>query len=204
MKILAFTDAHGDMSAFDQIIIKAKDADLIVCAGDLTSWGSEINKILEKLKKAMKPMLVIAGNHETDEELKKACAAFDYVICIDNQNYKGEIITYEFENYVFLGYGGGGFSTKDQKFEQLTNQFAKHIKKDKKLILVTHAPPYGTRLDDMAAIGHRGSQSIMGFIEKYQPILSISGHLHETAERKQMIGKTLAINPGAFGKIIKI
>ncbi|MBS3108212.1 metallophosphoesterase [Candidatus Woesearchaeota archaeon] len=197
MKILAFVDTHGNNAALDNIIIKSKEADILICAGDLTSWGSDIKKILEKLKTAGKPMLVIAGNHEIDEELKKVCESFGYIAYID----KG---SYEFEDYIFLGYGGGGFSTRDQRFEQLAKQFAKHITKEKKVILITHAPPYGTKLDDMGSIGHRGCKSIMDFIEKHQPILSISGHLHETAGRKQMIGKTLAINPGPLGKLIKI
>ena len=44
--------------------------------------------------------------------------------------------------------------------------------------------------------GPVGSVAVRRIIEKYQPVLAVHGHIHESGgERK--IGKTLCINPGS-------
>lgn len=75
--------------------------------------------------------------------------------------------------------------------------------KDKKIILVTHAPPYKTRLDKLAG-EHCGNKSIRNFIEKSRSDLVICGHLHENFGREDKIKRTRIINPGHFGKVISI
>ena len=48
------------------------------------------------------------------------------------------------------------------------------------------------------------TRDIKRFIEKNKPILAICGHLHENEGKSEKISKTLIINPGIKGKIIKI
>jgi len=72
-----------------------------------------------------------------------------------------------------------------------------------------HAPPYGTGLDEAPALDENlrpmhggavmkpvGSTSVRDAIRKYQPMLSVHGHIHESRGVKRM-GRTLAINPGS-------
>ena len=63
-----------------------------------------------------------------------------------------------------------------------------------------HCPPRNTNLD-LTNHGHVGSKSILSFIKKYQPPLTLHGHIHEspslTKEYKENINKTLSINPGS-------
>ena len=73
----------------------------------------------------------------------------------------------------------------------------------KKVILVTHAPPYQTRLDKIGD-SFVGNRSIRNFIESNNPMLAISGHFHENSGKDDRIGKTVVINPGPFGKLIRI
>jgi Icc-related predicted phosphoesterase len=67
-------------------------------------------------------------------------------------------------------------------------------------IYVMHSPPYGTNLDRIAGNHSVGSHSIRAFIETYQPLLTLHGHIHESPEISgnylDRIGKTLCINPG--------
>ena len=70
-----------------------------------------------------------------------------------------------------------------------------------------HVPPYGTGLDEapeldenmtpkaaqMAAVG---STAVRDAILKYQPLLSLHGHIHES-RGVQQIGRTTSINPGS-------
>jgi uncharacterized protein len=72
-----------------------------------------------------------------------------------------------------------------------------------------HAPPYGTGLDEAPALDENlrpmhggavmkpvGSTAVRDAILKYQPMLSVHGHIHESRAIKRM-GRTLAINPGS-------
>jgi len=74
-----------------------------------------------------------------------------------------------------------------------------------------HAPPFGTYLDvapeldenltpvmkaGQPSMIHVGSTSVRSAIEKYQPLLGLHGHIHES-RGVEKIGKTTCINPGS-------
>ncbi len=72
-----------------------------------------------------------------------------------------------------------------------------------------HAPPYGTGLDEAPALDETlrpvhggavmkpvGSTAVRDAILRYQPMLSVHGHIHESRGIKKM-QRTLAINPGS-------
>ena len=72
-----------------------------------------------------------------------------------------------------------------------------------------HAPPYGTGLDEAPALDGNmrpthggavmkpvGSTAVRAAILKYQPALSVHGHIHESKGIKKL-GQTLAMNPGS-------
>ncbi|MHA1593768.1 MAG: metallophosphoesterase family protein [Candidatus Baldrarchaeia archaeon] len=80
-----------------------------------------------------------------------------------------------------------------------------------KVILNFHCPPFGTRLDlapkldknlrPVYVLGeqqreHVGSRAVRKFIEKYQPLLGLHGHIHESYASEK-IGRTLCVNPGS-------
>jgi uncharacterized protein len=72
-----------------------------------------------------------------------------------------------------------------------------------------HAPPYGTGLDEApsldqnmrpvlggAAMKPVGSTAVRAAILKYEPVLSVHGHIHESKGVRKL-GRTLAMNPGS-------
>lgn len=59
---------------------------------------------------------------------------------------------------------------------------------------MTHAPPFGTKLDEIAHGKHVGSASIRKFIEGEKPLLNVCGHIHEKAGAEDMINSTRLIN----------
>lgn len=73
-----------------------------------------------------------------------------------------------------------------------------------KTVYVFHAPPFQTRLDQLFDGRPIGSRAIRQFIERYQPLLTFHGHIHESPYRSgyylDRIGETLCINPGQSGK----
>ncbi|BFH73993.1 metallophosphoesterase [Sulfurisphaera javensis] len=80
-----------------------------------------------------------------------------------------------------------------------------------KVILNTHAPPYGTNLDNAPLLDknlkpvvkggdivmtHVGSQSVRKIIEEYKPLMGVHGHIHESKAFDKVAG-TLVFNPGS-------
>jgi uncharacterized protein len=72
-----------------------------------------------------------------------------------------------------------------------------------------HAPPYGTGLDEApeldatlrpthggAVMKPVGSTAVRDAIQRYEPVLSVHGHIHESRGVAKM-GRTLAMNPGS-------
>jgi hypothetical protein len=200
MKILCFVDIHGNIESLKKLVERAKkdDIDLVICAGDISVFGDKLGKLIEICSKIKKPFLIIHGNHESEEEISKACRPFNNCINIHKAGFSGA-------DFTVLGYGGGGFSKIDKKFEKVSKVFKKIIKEKgkEKIILVTHAPPYNTKVD-MIGKNPVGNKSIRDFITEVKPDLVICGHLHENAGKQDKIGKTLVINPGYKGKIITL
>lgn len=196
MKILAFVDTHGDLAVINKLLRKSKEADILVCAGDISMFGREMEKIFKKFSELGKMMLIIPGNHEENSKINEACKKFKNIRNIHCKAFR-------IGKRIFLGYGGGGFSQEDKRFEICAKEFKKILKKEDEAILVTHAPPYDTKMDYIAN-AHVGNMSYRKGINELKPLLYICGHLHENSKKKQVVGKTLVINPGADGEILEI
>jgi len=203
MKILAFTDSHGSLKAIKEIKKKVKKnkVDLIICAGDMTIFGNQIETIIKEISKIKLPTLILHGNHEGIEELRNECKKYKNITFFHKKNIKLK----DKEGTInFLGWGGGGFSEYDKSFDKFIKKIKKDIKKNERIVLVTHAPPHCTALDEMLD-GCCGNKSIKNFILKEKPILAIAGHIHENNNKKEVINKkTLVINPGPFGTVLKV
>lgn len=97
------------------------------------------------------------------------------------------------------------------------------LKDPRNAVFNVHVPPYKSGLDEAAELDKDlrpilagqslkpvGSTALRKSIEKYQPLLSLHGHIHE-GRGATRIGKTLCINPGSMyeqgtllGAIVKL
>ena len=97
------------------------------------------------------------------------------------------------------------------------------LKDPRNAVFNVHVPPYRSGLDDAAeldkdlrpvlagqSLAPVGSTALREAIQKYQPLLSLHGHIHE-GRGATHIGKTLCINPGSMyeqgtllGAIVKL
>ncbi|MGV8172231.1 MAG: metallophosphoesterase family protein [Candidatus Woesearchaeota archaeon] len=200
MKVLFFVDTHGSRGCLRRLREKSTDVDLLVCAGDFTIFEGGMTSILKDFNDIGKPMLLIHGNHETSSSVLVECAQLKNLHFIHKKYFV-------YDDLVFYGFGGGGFSITDEQFTHESELFMREFKrlsdtKKYRLILVTHAPPYGTRLDYLGE--HVGNKNIVDFIHKYHPMLAVSGHLHENAGIVDKINITRMINPGADGVILDL
>jgi hypothetical protein len=69
-------------------------------------------------------------------------------------------------------------------------------------VYVVHSPPFGTACDRIHGGAHVGSRALRAFLERTQPPLSLSGHIHESptvsGRFHDAIGRTRVVNPGQF------
>ena len=198
MKLFAFTDTHGNKKVISLIIkrIQISNPDIVICAGDLTNFSVGLQKLLNMFEKTNLPLLIIPGNHETNSSLTKACRKTKFAINIHKK-------IYQINNYLFFGYGLGGFGRKNIELEKLIPKIKK-VAERKTLILVTHQPPYKTNLDYLKNLSHQGNKSIKKLIKEVKPKLNICGHLHENENKKDKLYSTFIMNPGKDGKLIEI
>jgi len=197
MKFLTFTDLHEDKKTLKALVNRAKeeDIDFVVCCGDISSFGRGLTNVLASFNKIGKKFYVIPGNHEENLPWKDILKKYSNCIDLDRKVIK-------IEDYVFLGYGGGGFTLQDAEFRKISRQWYGKYNREK-IVLLTHQPPYGTKLDKLEQ-GHVGNKDFTKFINRIKPKLAISGHLHETVGEIDQIEKSKLINPGWEGMVVEL
>ncbi len=184
MKIIAWSDIHGDLDRIEKLHSLDIDYDLLIVPGDLSIFERDIIKVLSKLS-SFKKVLLIPGNHEESIDV----TLFDNIFNIHKTFYdSGE--------YRFLGLGHGGFSEFDPNAKILNP----YVNSKKKNILITHAPPYGTNLDILNE-KHIGNKTISKFIKKNKFNFVLFGHLHEKEGQIDFLNGSTLINCGIPFKI---
>lgn len=195
MKILALADLHGQ-----GVKAERNDLDLIVVAGDITAFGGydEAREVLKPLVESKIRLIGVPGNCDYQ-------GVADYLTEIEANIDQREI---EINGFTFIGLGGSNFTPCNTPNEHTDEEFRQNLNlrtdTDKRLVLISHAPPYKTKLDRVLSGEHVGSKAVREFIEETQPILVICGHIHE-AMGEDIIGNTRIINPGpGIGVIVTI
>lgn len=88
-----------------------------------------------------------------------------------------------------------GRETIEEDLDRLLNPLS-----PKRTIYTMHSPPFGTQLDLIQGGKSAGSRSIKTFIKRNQPLLTLHGHIHESADLSGVymdrIGETVSVNPG--------
>jgi len=83
---------------------------------------------------------------------------------------------------------------------EILKQLAQELPSLSRAILVCHAPPAGTGLGNIAVETDVGSLAVRNWIDNYQPLLTLHGHVHESAEitgvHTANLGRTTAHQPG--------
>ncbi|MFX1520672.1 MAG: metallophosphoesterase [Promethearchaeota archaeon] len=100
----------------------------------------------------------------------------------------------------------------EEELEKHLEDLAGQVNNMEKCVFNIHVPPYGTGIDEAPELDENlkpklapgggtisipvGSKAVRTAIEKYQPLLGLHGHIHESKGTFK-IGKTLCINPGS-------
>lgn len=193
MRIIAFGDIHDRTENIGKVE-RLSDADCVIITGDLTNFGGvgRAKKVIETVSRHNPNLYALPGNMD-----QRQVEGYVDELGI-NIHSKGVII----QGVGFFGVGGSNytpFNTPTEYTEEEIKEFIRkgyeEIKHVKLKVLVSHAPPYNTKVDIVGGGHHVGSVSVREFIEKYQPQICLTGHIHE-AVGKDIIGNTIILNPG--------
>ena len=173
----------------------------------LESWVALAD---ERLDAAKTPAFWMPGNDDhqfVDEYVNRSKAI---------RNVDGQVV--EIDGYYLLSIGNANVTPwncpRDVSEEVLAakiDELAQQVPDMSRCIFNVHAPPWGSNLDlapeldedfkpTMEAGGLKmvpvGSTAVLEAIRKYQPLLSLHGHIHECSAGIR-IGRTLCINTGS-------
>jgi len=193
MRIIALGDIHMDTG--DVAKIPAIDtADHIIVTGDITNYGSsqDAATVLNSLLAINSSILGVAGNLDQPDVARYL---EDLGISLHG---RGIMVT----DLGIMGLGGSNytpFNTPYEFSEQELGAFLaagfSQIDPARNFILVSHTPPVKTKTDRLLNGRHVGSMAVRKFIEEKQPLLCVTGHIHESRGQDH-IGRTLVLNPG--------
>lgn len=191
MKIISITDMHGSITGITQYL---SDVDIVLLAGDLTNFGRKEDtvQIVNEVRKYANEIYAVPGNCDYPE-------VNDYLTEQGiNLHGKGKVIN----GFALIGVGGslpalGKTPTEysEEELEDFFNRGISEVPNDLPIILMSHQPPMDTILDKLTSGTHVGSSTVRSFIEKHQPLICFSGHIHEGVGIDS-IGRTKLINPG--------
>lgn len=195
MDIIALSDIHGCLDHVSSIADELGQVDIVLLAGDITNFGDtdQVRKVIGAIGKHNKRILAVPGNCDgpgvntylSEKKINLHCNC---------------IISHE---YAFFGVGGSlpcaeltPFESGEHDFIALLEKVETAIKSASRRILVTHQPAWGTKVD-VINNKHTGSTAIRDFIIEHEPLLAVSGHVHEAIGKDKM-GDTCLVNPGPF------
>jgi Icc-related predicted phosphoesterase len=197
VKLLLFSDIHNDWKTLERIL--GVEADYYIAAGDQVSWSRGLDRCGEILKTRGGKVWVLPGNHETESQIAEMCDR-----CGLNALHGRQFAVGEWQ-IAGLGYSSPTpFDTPGEYSEAEISRRLEPFAAIEKLVLVCHAPPRDTALDQVKPGVHAGSTAVREFIEKRQPAYFFCGHIHEAEGVEIQMGRTRARNLGKKAYLLEL
>ncbi|MEM2638370.1 MAG: metallophosphoesterase family protein, partial [Candidatus Hadarchaeales archaeon] len=197
LKILVAADFHGAATAESNLSkFLERGYDCAILIGDLTEFGPpEVAESILSLVESFKiPVLSVPGN----------CDPKDILAILDRHGANLHGKCRKIGDVIFVGLGGSNITPFRTPFElteaEILEELSALLEGVKgRWALVTHAPPFETKLDELPSGTHVGSKSVRQIVEEKQPLLLACGHIHE-ARAIDRIKNTIMVNPGPISK----
>ena len=199
MQILVASDAHGSSEAMAALAERARDAELLLFAGDLTDFGGEgeARSLLELLGAERGKLAAVAGN--CDKRGARELLA--------SEGLSAEGRSLRRAGALIIGSGGSPRWTGLTPYERGDRDVAASLYAAYEelgrggpdaapLIVLTHAPPKGSGAD-LRKGSYIGSEALAEALERLAPVLWVCGHIHESPCAAR-IGRSLVLNPGSL------
>lgn len=200
LKVLAFSDIHGDKTLLNKMVEKAdnENVDVVLICGDISTFGKNYENMIGPFLKKGKKVLFIPGNHEGDDLAEFLAEVYKI------KNLHGYHAVYN--GVGFFGCGGANIGpnikTESEIMEAFNTGFDK-VKHLKKKIMVSHMHPEGSKMESFSNFVP-GSSSVTEAIKKFRPDILVCGHVHEGTGIEEIIGETKVINVAKMGKVFEI
>jgi len=197
VNLLIFSDIHTDWKTLERLL--ATEADYYIAAGDQVSWERGLDQCGQILKTRGDKVWVLPGNHEKASQIAAMCEKFGL-----NDFHER---SFEVGRWQVAGLGYSSITPLDTPGEYTEEQIEAKLAKFaglKPLVLVCHAPPHDTALDQIRPGLHAGSTAVREFIEKHQPEYFFCGHIHEAEGAQITMGKTRARNVGKKAYLLEL
>ncbi|MBS7623142.1 metallophosphoesterase family protein [Candidatus Bathyarchaeota archaeon] len=194
MRLIVLSDFHKSFAAAKAAaeVISGDRPDAVLVAGDISHGDvEEAAKLLEVLGSAAAPVFFVPGNMDSPDLSDWSIEAV--------KSLHGRCLG--LRGYELVGLGGSVHTPFHTPLEFSEVEVAEILNRAvtacacRSLILVSHCPPRGIKLDKTRIGIHAGSRSVRQFIESRKPILAVSGHIHE-AQGIDSLGDTTVVNPG--------
>jgi Icc-related predicted phosphoesterase len=197
VRLLAFSDLHRDADRAKRLVELAREAEVVVGAGDFATMHRGLESMIETLGAIAAPAVLMPGNAETDTELGQACAAWPTARVLHGQ-------ALQIEGAQFFGLGGGVPPTPfPWSFDLTEDEAAVKLERcPEGAILVVHSPPKG-HVDEVHG-RHLGSRAILDVVRRTRPALVLCGHIHQCWGGEAAIGTTPVVNVGPEGRFVEI
>lgn len=189
---VAFPDIHDKPTQLKQIRHVLSDVDVVLLPGDMTNGNVEnLTTILDMISSYNEQIYAVCGN--MDKEHMNMMMARQHISI-----HRKHVMV---DGMAILGCGGalpfyGRYVFSEEELAGFLNDSLEGVPDDVPKILMAHQPPYGTKLDlPSRSEKHVGSKAVREFIERVQPLICFTGHMHSCVAI-DTIGKTQIINPG--------
>ncbi|MCU0598641.1 MAG: metallophosphoesterase family protein [Desulfobacterales bacterium] len=198
MIFIGMADLHGRLPQEKHLNSIFNKADFVFLVGDITNFGreAEAQTIVSPLIERFQNIFAVSGNCDFPE--------VDAYLNEKKINLHGRCE--RIEGIGFIGLGGSlvtPFGTPneytDDEIVRILDTGLGDIPHGTPLVLVSHQPPFQTSCDRISSGAHVGSLAVRKFIEIHQPLVCLTGHIHESSGIDK-IGKTHIINPGQLGR----
>jgi Icc-related predicted phosphoesterase len=197
LKLFIFSDIHNDWKTLERLL--AVEADYYIAAGDQVTWSKGLDRCGEILKSRGNKVYVLPGNHESAAQTAAMCARHGLHDFHQRHMQVGRW------HVAGMGYSSPTpFNTPGEYTEPQLAERLQRFTELSPLVLICHAPPYGTALDRVRPGLHAGSTAVRDFIQQHQPEHFFCGHIHEAEGVAIEIGKTRARNVGKAAYLLEL
>ncbi|MBY8999976.1 MAG: metallophosphoesterase family protein [Candidatus Heimdallarchaeota archaeon] len=184
--VLILSDIHSQRITLENILQRAEEiitqSFIVLIAGDITNFDTIENmaSLLELVSEYSSKIYFVFGNCDPYYDADKLRTKSIHI----------ESNPQSYEGITFVGFGSAS--------PQVNHKVLRKLKKrEEKVCLLTHVPPYGTNADTVSLNKHVGSKEVRKLLETYSNIfLSVSGHIHESPTISSL-GDCFTINPGS-------
>src|SRR5579871_6544382 len=159
MKLLIFSDIHGDLGALERLM--DTEADYYIAAGDLVNFGRGLDRCGEILQRRADRVYAMPGNHETAAQIADMCRVYGL------QDFHERSVQWGGYHVAGLGYSNPTpFHTPGEYTEAELQQKLERFAGLAPLVLVCHCPPQGTALDQIRPGLNGGSTAVRDFLAR--------------------------------------